>query len=82
MIVLIVCQIFVAAPKRYPDLWAVANCVFSCAHFIGFSVMFHLIQFTLVNDDLNEAKSDKNELKFDCCFTNSRQNPTKVNKLD
>ena len=55
-------MIAIESPQRLPDLWTVAICVYSCAHFIGFSILFHLIQFTLKNDDFNinsETKSDE-----------------------
>ncbi|XP_017786742.1 PREDICTED: dolichyl pyrophosphate Man9GlcNAc2 alpha-1,3-glucosyltransferase [Nicrophorus vespilloides] len=31
-------------PKRYPDLFTVAICIYSCAHFIGFLIYFHVVQ--------------------------------------
>ena len=40
--------LFVKPPARLPDLWVVAICVYSCAHFILFAFVYHYIQFTLV----------------------------------
>ncbi|XP_077981304.1 dolichyl pyrophosphate Man9GlcNAc2 alpha-1,3-glucosyltransferase-like [Glandiceps talaboti] len=32
-------------PSRYPDLWPVLVSLFSCVHFLGFLIYFHLVQF-------------------------------------
>jgi hypothetical protein len=74
-------MIAIESPQRLPDLWTVAICVYSCAHFIGFSILFHLIQFTLKSDDLNarviSRETDKLLFNFDSSLTGEKIN-TKI----
>jgi hypothetical protein len=80
-------MIAIESPQRLPDLWTVAICVYSCAHFIGFSILFHLIQFTLKNDDLNarviSRETDKLLFNFDSSLTGEKINiKIKLKKIE
>lgn len=52
MIIITACAICIKAPSRLPDLWTVIICIYSCAHFIIFLILFNIIQFTLRYEDL------------------------------
>jgi len=79
-------MIAIESPQRLPDLWTVAICVYSCAHFIGFSILFHLIQFTLKSDDLNtrviSRETDKLLFSFDSSLTGEKINIKKLKKIE
>lgn len=48
--VLAVLSSCVLPPERYPDLWAVLVSLYSFAHFAGFLLYFHLIQFQFFDE--------------------------------
>ena len=53
-------MLFVKPPQRLPDLWTVAICVYSCAHFVLFALVYHSIQLRLVKaDEFETAASSK-----------------------
>ncbi len=60
------CFIFAPVPANLPDLWTVVICGYCCSHFILFSFLFHLIQFTLPDTD-NQAI----EFSSACCHLKS-----------
>lgn len=62
-LVLCICFLFIQPPSHLPDLWTVAICIYSCIHFIGFSVLFHLIQFSLPS-----VEASNEQLDFESCF--------------
>jgi hypothetical protein len=66
--VLSACFLFVRPPQHLPDLWAVLICVFCCVHFIGFSLLFHLIQFSLTNIEEKAVNIINNEFNFQSCL--------------
>ena len=70
----------VRAPAKWPDLWVVAICVYCCLHFLFFSLIYHLIQFSLIqcesnqndnDDDGNDNDDDK--LIFKCSLFHPKQ---------
>lgn len=63
--VLNTCFFYVKPPISLPDLWTVLICIYCCIHFVGFSVLFHLIQFSL-NTTMT---SNKKELNFQSCLS-------------
>jgi hypothetical protein len=70
-----VCFIALETPfKKLPDFWTVGICIYSCAHFIGFSILFHLIQFTLKDDDLNLKNSSINLFCFNSILSQPNLN--------
>lgn len=79
-------MISIKTPSHLPDLWTVAICVYSCAHFIGFSILFHLIQFTLKSDDLNTGvisrETDKLLFNFESRLTGETITIKKQKKHD
>lgn len=56
-LVLTLLILFVKPPGRLPDLWTVAICVYSCAHFVLFAFVYHSIQLR----GLTKAKADELE---------------------
>lgn len=56
------CFLFVLPPKHLPDLWTVLISIFACIHFLGFSLLFHLIQFSLPSAELG------NSMDFSSCL--------------
>lgn len=62
--ILTICFLFVKPPNHLPDLWTVLICLFSCAHFLAFAVIFHSAQFTLSSLEIND------NIDFKCCLNN------------
>lgn len=55
--------LFLASPvPQLPDLWTVLICVFSCAHFLLFCLLFHAIQFSL------KSRESGDPVDFQSCF--------------
>jgi len=53
--VLSLCQIYVKPPSRFPDLWPVLISFYSFLHFTVFVIIFHVIQFTLTDNNIPMA---------------------------
>ena len=68
-LVLSLCQICIESPfKRYPDLWPVLISFYSFLHFVMFTLAFHIIQFTLIDDEREKT------LLFETTFFGSINN--------
>lgn len=70
IIILTACFIFVKPPSQLPDLWTVLICIYCCVHFMAFSFVFHVVQFSL-----NRRQTDKFDFNFQSCLsqTNLRE---------
>ena len=66
--------------KKLPDFWTVGICVYSCAHFIGFSILFHIIQFTLKDGDLSMQNNTMNLFSFNSILSQHNLNTNNRNK--
>ncbi|CAF0816208.1 unnamed protein product [Brachionus calyciflorus] len=76
LLILTLCALFLKPPKKLPDLWTVLICIYSCGHFIIFSIVFNLIQFTLKSEDLLLASTSGRLFNFDCSLFTYNNNNT------
>jgi hypothetical protein len=60
------CQTFLKSPlKKLPDLWPVLISLVSFGHFVMFTILFHLIQFTLTSNNSFKFNSTLFKSQYD-----------------